>query len=78
MPRKDIEKLIESVAELIEEACTNGDNVSAIALRAGIPRPKVSRIRNGSFTDTPTVETLGKIAQSLGCSVEVKLKKLGK
>jgi transcriptional regulator with XRE-family HTH domain len=75
MPQKDIEKLIENVAELIEEACSNGDNVSAIALRSGVPRPKVSRIRSGSYVETPTVETLGKIARSLGCRVEVKLKK---
>jgi transcriptional regulator with XRE-family HTH domain len=76
MPQKDIEKLIESVSVLIEEACREGDSVAAIAKRAGIPRPQVSRIRNGSCLHTPTVETLGKIAKCLGCVVEVRMKKL--
>ena len=73
MTRKGIESLVESVAALIEEACAGGDNVAAISRRSGVSRPKVSRIRNKNLATTPTVETLGKIADSLGAKVEVTI-----
>jgi len=76
MPQKDLEKLLENVAELLNEACASTDTVADIARRSGVPRPTISRIKNGTNTRKPSIETLGKIARCLGCVVEVRMKKL--
>ncbi len=73
MALHDTDEIIEQITALIEDACAAGDNVSAIAIRAGVSRSKVSRIRNHSFEEYPSIETLSKIALALGRKVSIRL-----
>lgn len=75
MATDETEKLVEDITKLIEDACREGDNVSAIADRAGVPRAKVSRIKNRSFEEYPSIDTLSKIAKALGRRVRIVLQK---
>jgi transcriptional regulator with XRE-family HTH domain len=75
MATNETDEILEQITSLIENACASGDNISAIAQRAGVPRAKVSRIRNQSFQEYPSIETLSKIANALGRKVTIQLLK---
>lgn len=51
---------------LIEEACEKGDNVSAIAARAGVGRTLVSRLRNRRNVSSPTLENVESVLAAIG------------
>jgi|LakMenE18May11ns_1017448.scaffolds.fasta_scaffold9828046_3 DNA-binding phage protein len=67
----ETEVLIQELADLLNEACEQGDNVAAIAKRAGVSRPDLSRLRNMSHTHYPNVETLVRIASALGKKISI-------
>lgn len=73
MATNDTDEIVEQITCLIEEACASGDNVSAIANRAGVSRSRVSSLKNHSFDEYPSIETLSKIATALGRKVTIKL-----
>ena len=75
MATNETDEILEQITKLIETACNSGDNVSAIATRAGVSRSRVSGIRNHSFDEYPSIETLSKIATALGRKLSIQLLK---
>jgi DNA-binding phage protein len=71
----EAERLLHEVNELIETAIANGDNVSAIAQRAGIQRSRLSNFRNGTQDSYPKLDTVEAIAKALGYRIELKIEK---
>jgi DNA-binding phage protein len=71
----EAERLLQEVNGLLERAIASGDNVSAIALRAGIPRPRLSNFRNGTFDSYPKLDTVEAIAKALGYRIHLSLEK---
>lgn len=65
MPTTVSQRTLDELGRLIEEACEKGDNVSAIAERAGISRKTVSVIRNG-YECSPTLDKVEAILAALG------------
>ncbi len=75
MATDQTDELLEKIADLINQACDEGDNVSAIADRANVSRATISRLKNRSFNSYPSFDTLSHISNALGYSVRVELKK---
>lgn len=57
---------LDQLGRLIEKACENGDNVSAIARRANVNRNMVSQLRNGTCEMSPTTEKVDSILHAIG------------
>ena len=76
MPTIVSQSTLDELGRLITEACEKGDNVSAIADRAGVPRSMVSRIKNSSYLRSPTLETVEAILRAIGREVVFALKKI--
>lgn len=63
---KASESVLEEIGQLIEDACQRGDNVSAIATRAGVDRATVSMLRNGTYRSSPTLDKIEMILSAIG------------
>jgi transcriptional regulator with XRE-family HTH domain len=66
MPTLVSQSTLDELGRLINEACERGDNVSAIAERAGVQRQDVSAIRNNSYRYSPTIEKVEAICKAIG------------
>lgn len=77
MANDQTEELLQEVITLIEEACANGDTISAIAERSKLSRPQISRIRNNNLRqdEFPKIETLARLVEALGYRVSLKIQK---
>lgn len=71
---KEADELLQKVAALLEAAIANGDTLTAISQRTGIPQPRLSQIkrRTGSKPNLATVQT---IAETLGYRVVFDVRK---
>ena len=69
MPTTISQSTLDELGELIEKACDRGDNVSAIAERAGVPRQLVSALKNGTYPNSPTLEKVGLILDAIGYKI---------
>jgi len=61
--------LLQELSSLINEACENGDNISAIAERSGVQRDCVSGLRNGTYRAMPTLARTEAILRAIGYKV---------
>ena len=61
--------LLHEIGTLIHQACEQGDNVSAIADRAGVQRDLVSGLRNGTYRATPTLARTEAILRAIGYKI---------
>ncbi len=75
MPTLVSQQPLDEVARLINEACEAGDNVSAIAERTGgVTRELVSRLRNGTYDSSPSLDKLVSILDAIGYRVRFEAK----
>lgn len=61
--------LLQEIGNLINDACDQGDNISAIAERAGVQRDLVSGLRNGTYRATPTLARTEAILRAIGYKI---------
>lgn len=71
MPTAQSQTTIDELNKLINAACDNGDNVSAIALRANVSRSIISQLRNGTCPNSPSVDTVSAILSVLGKELSI-------
>ncbi|QDV23464.1 helix-turn-helix domain-containing protein [Aureliella helgolandensis] len=71
MPTLVSQSTLCELGRLIAEACVQGDNVSAIAERAGVSRTLVSQLRNGSCVGSPTIDKVVAILEAIGESMQI-------
>lgn len=57
---------LELLAEMINNACEKGDNVTAIAARIGVARDVVSGLRNGTYRYDPAYSLVKALCSDLG------------
>lgn len=71
MPTDISQSILDELSRILTEACEKGDNVSAIAKRSHASRQLVSRLKNGSYPQSPSLETAEAIAKALGYSFKL-------
>ena len=54
------------LGELIDEHCKRGESVNAIAIRAGVNRDLVSRLRNRNYRSSPSLANIEAICKAIG------------
>lgn len=69
MPTLVSDELLDQLATLIDEACKNGDNVSAIAKRAGVNREFVSGLRHRTYPSSPTIDRMKSVCDAIGVKI---------
>ena len=73
MPTIVSQSKLNELGRLIADACEKGDQVSAIASRAGVPRSMVSRIKDCSYLRSPSLGTVEAIVRAIGREVAFPL-----
>ncbi len=74
VPTDISQSILDELARILTEACERGDNVSAISERCGVARQMVSRMKNGTFQNSPTLETANAVAAAVGYDLTFKKK----
>ena len=59
------------LGELIDQACKNGATISDIAMRAGLSRDLVSRLRNRSYRSAPSLLHIEAVCNAIGHRLEL-------
>lgn len=72
MPTLISDDLLDQLATLIESACERGDNVSAIAERAGVNREFVSSLRNRTYRSSPTIDRMKAVCDAIGVKITLR------
>ena len=62
----DQQPFLNQLGELIDQACKNGETVSDIAMRAGLSRDLVSRLRNRSYRSAPSLLHVEAVCNAIG------------
>ncbi|MFY7875073.1 MAG: helix-turn-helix domain-containing protein [Pirellula sp.] len=57
---------LSQLSELIDEVCKQGQTVNDIAIRAGLSRDLVSRLRNRSYRSAPSLSNIEAVCQAIG------------
>ena len=57
---------LSQLSELIDEVCKQGQTVNDIAIRAGLSRDLVSRIRNRSYRSAPSLPNIEAVCEAIG------------
>lgn len=67
MPTTVSKREIEEFRTLIDSYLgESGESVSALAVRAGVDRSLLSKIRNGTYERSPTLDVMHKIGKCIG------------
>lgn len=61
--RQELDELRSLINEHIE---STGESVTALAVRAGVARGVVSRLRSGNYPSSPSLEVIKLVGASLG------------
>lgn len=54
------------LGELIDDVCSRGESVTAIAIRAGVHRDLVSRLKNRNYRSVPSLSNVEAICGAIG------------
>ncbi|MCY2983947.1 MAG: hypothetical protein NTY15_09945 [Planctomycetota bacterium] len=54
------------LAKLIDEVCQRGETVNDIAVRAGLSRDLVSRLRNRTYRSAPSLANIEAVCNAIG------------
>jgi DNA-binding phage protein len=54
------------LASLIDEVCQRGETVNDIAVRAGLSRDLVSRLRNRTYRSAPSLANIEAVCNAIG------------
>jgi DNA-binding phage protein len=57
---------LSQLSELIDEVCKQGKTVNDIAIRAGLSRDLVSRIKNRSYRSAPSLSNIEAVCEAIG------------
>jgi DNA-binding phage protein len=57
---------LSQLSELIDEVCKKGQTVNDIAIRAGLSRDLVSRIKNRSYRSAPSLSNIEAVCLAIG------------
>lgn len=57
---------LSQLSELIDEVCKQGKTVNDIAIRAGLSRDFVSRIKNRSYRSAPSLSNIEAVCEAIG------------
>ena len=54
------------LAKIIDEVCQRGETVNDIAVRAGLSRDLVSRLRNRTYRSAPSLANIEAVCNAIG------------
>jgi hypothetical protein len=57
---------LSQLSELIDEVCKKGQTVNDIAIRAGLSRDLVSRIKNRTYRSAPSLPNIEAVCEAIG------------
>ena len=57
---------LSQLSELIDVVCKQGKTVNDIAIRAGLSRDLVSRIKNRSYRSAPSLSNIEAVCEAIG------------
>jgi len=57
---------LSQLSELIDEVCKQGKTVNDNAIRAGLSRDLVSRIKNRSYRSAPSLSNIEAVCEAIG------------
>jgi DNA-binding phage protein len=66
------QSILVELAKLIDDACNRGSTVNDIAIRAGLSRDLVSRLRNRTYRSAPSLANIEAVCHALGYRLWLK------
>ena len=62
------------LAKRIDEACNRGETINDIAVRAGLSRDLISRLRNRTYRSAPSLANIEAVCNAIGYRLSMQPK----